>query len=505
MGAEQFFPRSSGVLLHITSLPGPWGIGDLGPSAYHFVDWLASAGQSYWQTLPVGPTGYGDSPYALLSLFGGNPLLVSIERLISDGLLPKAARSRSEPKPDERRVDFGSVISTRTALLRRAVEAFHRDASHSDRERFEVFAEEQSSWLDTYCRFMALKEENEGQTWSDWKRKQPKEEALEFYRVVQYWFHQQWRDLRAYAHRKSIQLIGDVPIYPAYDSADVWGHPKYYQVDDADRPVAVAGVPPDYFSPTGQLWGNPVYDWDALWRDGFDWWIRRVRYLGELFDVLRLDHFRGFAAYWRVPAGQPTAQNGEWVRAPGHEMFESLIRAGAVRSEDSESGVQIIVEDLGLITEDVHDLRDRFGFPGMRVLEFGFDGDAQNLHLPHSYPHHLVAYTSTHDNDTILGWYAALDEPSQKLAAWYVGDRPSQWNFLRYVAGSCAQLALYPLQDVLGLGSDARMNFPGRNIGNWTWRFTWDDVAMEAGDRLKLMTERYARGRKDESVTPFRS
>ena len=500
MSNDPLFPRSSGILLHVTSLPGPWGIGDLGPSAYHFVDWLASSGQSFWQVLPVGPTGYGDSPYALLSLFGGNPLLISLDALVDDGLLPASDRPSAENGAGARRVDYGQVVATKLGILQRAVETFHHEASAEEKARFEAFADGQASWLDSYSRFMALKNQNGGRPWHEWVNLKPEADALLFQRVVQYWFHRQWAGLRSYARERSIQLIGDVPIYPAYDSADVWGHPEYYQVDDAGRPTAVAGVPPDYFSPTGQLWGNPLYDWDSLRRDGFRWWINRLRYLGELFDVLRLDHFRGFAAYWRVPAGEPTAQNGEWVSAPGRELFEALIGSGMLRTDGGTSGVRIIAEDLGLITDDVIALRERFGFPGMRVLQFGFDGHPENLHLPHNYERNLVAYTSTHDNDTCIGWYATLDQMTRDLVQWYLGHDPSQWNFVRYIAASPARVAIFPLQDVLGLDSSARMNFPGRTGDNWAWRFTWDQVTGDVTDRLKFIVERYARSRVESST-----
>jgi 4-alpha-glucanotransferase len=493
MAGDQGFQRSSGILLHVTSLPGPWGIGDLGPSAYHFIDWLVSTGQSYWQMLPVGPTGYGDSPYALLSLFGGNPLLISLDLLIDAGLLPDAERPSPASGADARRVDYGRVIGTKLAALKRATEAFRRDASPDEQVHFEEFVNAQSSWIGDYCRFMALKEQNSGRPWQEWQYHEPDPDRLHFQYVTQYWFHRQWSELRAYAHAQSIQFIGDVPIYPAYDSADVWAHPQYYQLDASRRPIAVAGVPPDYFSPTGQLWGNPVYDWDALRRDGFSWWIERLRYLGELFDVLRLDHFRGFAAYWRVRAGEPTAQNGQWVTAPGYELFEALIHAGVIRAPGGTSGIRIVAEDLGLITPDVYELRDRFGFPGMRVLQFGFDGSPRNPHLPHNYDQNLVAYTATHDNDTMCGWYASLDAPAKDLVQWYLGRNPTQWNFIRDVAASVANLSIFPLQDVLGLGSEARMNFPGRGSDNWAWRFTWEQVTEDVGNQLRLVTDRYAR------------
>lgn len=493
MVADRYFRRSSGILLHVTSLPGRWGIGDLGPDAYHFVDWLAAAGQSYWQMLPVGPTGYGDSPYALLSLFGGNPLLVSLDVLIDAGLLPATERTVSDEGADPRRVDYGRVVHAKLDALKRASEAFRRDASHDERTRFETFLQAQSYWLGDCCRFLALKSQNGGRPWQAWDVREPRSDEVDFQYVVQYWFHQQWSALRTHAHAKSIQLIGDVPIYPAYDSADVWAHPSYYQVDPEGRPIAVAGVPPDYFSPTGQLWGNPLYAWDVLLRDGFAWWVNRLHYLGDLFDVLRLDHFRGFAAYWSVPAGEPTAENGQWVTAPGRELFEALIRDGVVGSPGSNRGVRLIAEDLGLITDDVHALRDYFGFPGMRVLQFGFDGTPQNLHLPHNYQRNLVAYTSTHDNDTTNGWYATLDPTAKDRVQWYLRAHPSHWDFVRYVSASVADLAVFPLQDILGLDSSARMNFPGRGSDNWAWRFNWDQVTGATTDELKLITERYAR------------
>jgi 4-alpha-glucanotransferase len=485
--------RESGILLHLTSLPGPWGIGDLGDDARWFVDWLARAGQGSWQMLPVGPTGYGDSPYALLSLFGGNPLLVSLDRLAADGLL---SGSDALPPPDlgaADRVEFGAVIPLKRARLERAATTFFRDAPHQERTRFEEFLEAQQWWLDDCCRFLALKDQNGGRSWDQWDQHAPDPRLVDLHRLIQYWFHQQWHDLRAYAHARHVRLIGDVPIYPAYDSADVWAHPEYYQVDAHGRPTAVAGVPPDYFSPTGQRWGNPLYDWERMRADGFQWWIGRLRYLGALFDVLRLDHFRGFAAYWRVPAGQPTAAHGEWVSAPGRALFETLIRTGAIQGPAGGAGVRCIAEDLGLITPDVTELRQAFGFPGMRVLQFAFDGSPANPHLPHHYEPNLVAYTATHDNDTMLGWYSRLDRPTRDLVHWYVGEEPTSWSFIRYVAGSVACLAVFPLQDVLGLGSEARMNAPGRAADNWRWRFRREALTDEIGATLRLITERYDR------------
>lgn len=484
------FRRASGILLHITSLPGRWGIGDLGREAYRFVDWLAEAGQSYWQVLPIGPTGYGDSPYAGLSLFAGNPLLLSLDALADAGFLSLEPAASDAPAVT---VDYSAVYATKWPLLRRAYAAFLDHAPADDRARFDTFREAQRDWLDPYCQFMALKDRNDRRAWWEWERTDSEPAETLFHAVLQYWFDRQWRDLLAYAHDRGVRLIGDLPIYPAEDSADVWGQPANYQLDQHRRPRAVAGVPPDYFSATGQLWGNPLYDWEVHQANGFRWWKARLRHLGEWFDVLRFDHFRGYAGYWRVPAGSRTAVNGTWVPAPGRELFDALVQDGIVRTATSARGAWCIAEDLGLITPDVDELRDRYGFPGMRVLQFAYDGLPGNPHLPHNYDRRLVAYTSTHDNDPVLGWYAGLAADQRDLVRWYVGDSPSQWSFVRQVASSVADLVIYPLQDVMGLGSEARMNRPGRASANWAWRFAWQQLTRAVSAELALLTERYGR------------
>jgi 4-alpha-glucanotransferase len=575
--------RASGVLLHPTSLPGPYGVGDLGPAAYEFVDFLAASGQSYWQIMPLGPTGYGDSPYQCFSAFAGNTLLVSPQRLVEDGLLRE---SDIEPAPDfpAGRVDFERVIEHKRELLQKAFANFSAAdlRLRSDYEGFRDFA---SAWLDDWALFAALKDEHKGAPWHTWQpglarrdeaalslARETFAERVESHRFAQYLFFRQWMLLRKYCAERGVRVVGDVPIFVAHNSADVWSRPHLFLLEEDGSPRVVAGVPPDYFSPTGQLWGNPLYDWDAMRREGFAWWIERMRATLRAVDVVRVDHFRGFAAYWEVPAADATAERGRWVNAPGRDLFNAL--RGAL------GPLPVIAEDLGTITPDVHALRDEFGFPGMRVLQFAFGGDPDDTHLPHNYTPNSVVYTGTHDNDTTVGWFASRSRPTDTAAtaaatdAANLSDAPESvsatdaanatdatkaagamvktdatdaadatdatkaagatsetsetgatgaaggdeegprrerlnalkylgtdgaeihWDFIREAFKSVATLAIVPAQDLLGLGSEARMNTPASAEGNWTWRLHANALTPDLRDRLLETTKLFGRHKK---------
>lgn len=471
-------PRASGLLLHPTSLPSRFGVGDLGPGAREFLDVLVEAGQRWWQILPLGPTGYGNSPYQSYSSYAGNPLLISPERLADDGLLGPADWADMPEFPEDR-VDFDAVIPAKERLLRRA---FENAGLLPD--GFDDFVAANAGWLDDYALFMALKESHGGAAWFDWPHPlvtrdpdalaQAREELADqvrYFQFVQYVFDRQWRDFHAECHRREVGLIGDLPIFVAQDSADVWARPDLFWLDDAGRPTFVAGVPPDYFAATGQLWGNPLYRWEAHEAEGFAWWIARLKAQTDRLDYVRLDHFRGFEAYWEIPAGSPTAVGGRWAKGPGTAFLEA-VRVGL-------GGLPIVAEDLGDITAEVYALRDRFELPGMRVFQFGFSGEpGTDFHLPYSYVNHCIAYTGTHDNDTTVGWFTSMPQgtPEQRaetlaqrsFARRLVGGTGDEihWDVIRAVHASVADTVIIPLQDVLGLGGAARMNVPGRADGN---------------------------------------
>jgi 4-alpha-glucanotransferase len=500
--------RSAGILLHPTSLPSPGGIGDLGPAAHAWVDALARARQGWWQVLPLGPTGYGDSPYQCFSAFAGNPSLISPELLAREGLLQPVDLPAAEGPAD--RVEYGPVSAARARLTERAWENFRAGAGPQLRPLFEEFCGREAAWLDDFALFMALKEAHGGVSWLEWPRELifREDEALGrarrqlagqvgLHRFRQFLFFRQWRALRAHARGRGVRLIGDVPIFVAGDSADVWTHPELFRLDERRRPAAVAGVPPDYFSSTGQLWGNPLYDWDAHRRTDYAWWTARLRAALGQVDVVRLDHFRGFEAYWEVPAGSPTAENGRWVKGPGADLLEAL--RGAL------GGLPFIAEDLGVITPEVQELRLRFGLPGMRILQFAFGGAREDRFLPHNYPRDTVVYTGTHDNDTTHGWYASLTAAEKRfLRAYAPGtDGDVAWDLIRLAWASVADLAIAPLQDVLALGTEARMNLPGRPEGNWRWRCRAGSLTDELLDRLAGLTEVYERApRPDPPAAP---
>ena len=503
-------PRASGILLHPTSLPGRFGIGDLGDAAHEFVEFLHAGGQTLWQVLPLGPTGFGDSPYQCFSAFAGNPLLVSPERLVADGLLDERDLD-SAPEFPATRIDYGAAIDFKNNLLRIAFERFRFATDTNLRAEFRRFEGEHAAWLDDYALFRAIKETQGGKSWSDWepplRAREPQaiDEArerlsveTEAHRFYQFLFFRQWAQVRAACAERGIRVVGDIPIFVAFDSADVWTRREQFKIDPEGRPRVVAGVPPDYFSKTGQLWGNPIYDWDYMRHDGFRWWTARVRHTLATVDILRLDHFRGFAACWEVPGADETAEHGAWVEAPGRDLFNTL------RYHLGE--LPILAEDLGVITPDVESLRDDFGFPGMRILQFAFGGDARNHDLPHNYGRNSVVYTGTHDNDTIVGWFTSKAgagstrdegqiERERAFCLRYLGSDGGEihWDMIRAVLASVADTAIIPLQDVLGLGTEARMNLPASTSGNWAWRYRAEDLTDDLAARLRILTETYGR------------
>jgi 4-alpha-glucanotransferase len=494
------FSRAGGILLHPSSLPGPYGIGDLGPQIYRFVDWLASTGCRLWQVLPLGPTGYGDSPYQCFSAFAGNPYLISFDALIEERLLSRddfAAMPAFHPS----RVNYGELIPWKLDLLQKAFSHLSSKATHF-RNEFEKFRMDNASWLDDFALFMSLKEANGGGAWSGWEEPLRKREpaAMENARAdheddilrhsfYQFLFFRQWNKLRAYANERDITIIGDIPIFIAYDSADAWANPQLFFLDENSLPTVVAGVPPDYFSKTGQLWGNPLYRWDVHKKSGYAWWLERFRSVLNFVDVVRLDHFRGFAGYYEIPYGAPTAETGQWMTGPGKDFFTTISR------ELGENGrLPIIAEDLGVITPDVIELREGFDLPGMKILQFGFTGP-DNPFLPHNYPTNCVAYTGTHDNDTAIGWFESAPLEERKFALRYLNSDGGDfaWDLIRGVWSSVAMYAIAPMQDALSLGTEARMNYPSRLGGNWEWRMAEEDLSEGLARRLEEFNELYLR------------
>jgi 4-alpha-glucanotransferase len=497
---KQMTRRGSGILLHLTSLPSPYGIGDLGPAAYDFADFLAETKQRFWQILPLGPTDpvTGNSPYSSASAFAGNSLLVSPDLMMRDGLLSK---EDLEPREVSRQVDFPTVVAHRERLFRAGFSRFKRDGRRSDYERFRA---EHAGWLEDYAAFAAIKTYFKHRAWGEWPteirlhRKQPLDnlrrtlaEEIELARFIQYVFFKQWVALKQYCSDRAISLIGDIPIYVSDDSADAWSHPEIFKMDEDRRPTVVAGVPPDYFSKTGQLWGNPLYRWDALKAEGYKWWMDRVGHALALYDIVRIDHFRGFLAYWEVPAGEKTAVNGRWAEAPAEDFFEALSRRFPQ--------LPIVAEDLGVITPDVKALMKRFGLPGMRVLLFAFgDGSPRNPYLPHNYIEDCLAYTGTHDNNTARGWFEGEARPQEKqnllrYIGYQVTSRDIAWELIRLAMMSVAATTVFPIQDVLGLGEDARMNRPSTADGNWGWRLLPGELDAGVRSRLLEITETYGR------------
>lgn len=498
--------RASGILLHPTSLPGPYGIGEIGPEAYRFADFLQATGQKMWQILPLGPTSYGDSPYQSPSTFAGNPLWISFDLLVQDQLL-SAEQLAEFPSFPADKVDFGPVIIARMKLLDVVCAQFAQTASSELQAQFKGFCVHNAPWLDDYALFTALKDAHGGVPWTQWEpelvqrvpaaleaaRKQYRA-AIRNVRIVQFLFEQQWQRLRAYCAERRIQFVGDIPIFVAHDSADVWAHPGLFFLKPDGHPSVVAGVPPDYFSATGQLWGNPLYNWKAHRAQNYDWWVARLKRVFELVDIVRIDHFRGFEAYWEVPGDAPTAMGGKWVKGPDRQLFDVLKK----RLGD----LSIIAEDLGVITPEVDALRDTCGFPGMRILQFAFGSDERAAEfLPESYPAHCCVYTGTHDNDTTVGWFHSeagngstrtqeeIDAENKMILDYLRTDgREIHWDLINLGSRSNADTFVTPLQDLLGLGSEARMNTPGKASGNWTWRFAWDQITPAIRDRFVYVT-----------------
>lgn len=494
------FERASGILLHPTSLPGDFGIGDLGDEAFKFVDFLVEAGQTYWQILPLGPTGFGDSPYQCFSALAGNTLLISPEKLLEDGLLSSSLHQPSATASGSDLVDYSEVYQSKNEILRRAFDAFQKSASGDLRGRFEKFCQENAWWLDDYALYRVIKAEQKQKPWFEWpdelkqrdkaairKAREQHSNKIQAEKFYQFLFFRQWFALKKYANDSNIKIIGDLPIFVAHDSADVWCNQNKFKLNADGTAKVVAGVPPDYFSKTGQLWGNPIYDWEAMQRDDFSWWTARAHMTFKMLDVVRIDHFRGFVAAWEVPGDDKTAENGQWVDVPGRQLFTVLKR--------SVGDLPVVAEDLGVITPDVERLRDEFSFPGMRILQFAFGGDAKNQDMPHNYTKNCVAYTGTHDNDTTVGWWQSLGSREREHCLKYLDSdgKEIQWEFIRAVWASVADTAIAPMQDILGIGTSGRMNSPATTANNWQWRMTADDIKEEYPKRLRELTETYGR------------
>ena len=505
--------RHSGILLHPTSLPGPHGSGDLGPAAYHFVDWLVAGAQTRWQILPLGGIGPGNSPYMSPSALAGNELLIDLAQLHAAGWLSAAELIPERPFATTH-VDYPAVRAFRQSRLRLAAECFFAQAPSPAHAAFAAFCQEKTSWLDDYALFMALDAEHGGQgkVWQDWPaplvRREPKalraaQKTLaaeyDFWRFSQWCFHEQWARLKAYANARQVKIIGDMPIFVSPHSADVWAHQSLFDLDAHGRPRVVAGVPPDYFSTTGQHWGNPLYDWPAHQKEGYDWWIERMHSALALCDLVRIDHFRGFESYWEIPADAPSAINGQWRAGPGVEFFNALQKSFkqkfAAREALPNLSHRIIAEDLGIITAAVTALRQSLNLPGMCILQFAFDGKSDNFYLPHNFEHNTVVYTGTHDNDTSQGWWQSLAPHEQDYVRRYLGidGNDIHWALIRVASASIAALSIIPMQDVLGLGSAHRMNRPSVAKGSWEWRFDWAQVEAQHADQLAELTHLHGR------------
>ncbi|MEB3826355.1 4-alpha-glucanotransferase [Phormidium sp. CCY1219] len=498
------FPRSSGILLHPTSFPSRFGIGDLGDAAHRFVDFLVDSAQQFWQILPLGPTGYGNSPYMCYSAMAGNPFLISPDRLRQEGWLEEEDLWHLPEFPLDR-VDYDRAFGIKMPLLEKACQNFRQKATPQQQQEFEKFCHSKSYWLEDYATFMAIKGAQEGKSWHQWdeatRDRQP--EALEKWRsqlsdeiflhkFLQFQFFRQWSELKRYTNEKGISIIGDIPIYVAHDSADVWSHREIFCLDvKTGEPSQMAGVPPDYFSATGQLWGNPVYLWKRLEKTNFKWWVERFRSMLEYVDVIRIDHFRGLESFWSVRQGEDTALNGKWVKAPGEALLKTV--------NDKLGKLPLIAEDLGVITPEVEALRDQFEFPGMKILQFAFGSGPGNPYLPFNfYTRNCVVYSGTHDNDTTVGWFDKLPEHEKLGVEAYVGPISPDgihWDMIRVALSSVANQAIIPFQDLLGLGSDARMNVPSKAGGNWEWRYREEALNHQVSDRLRMYTETYGRRR----------
>ena len=489
--------RASGVLMPISSLPSPYGIGTMGKAARKFIDFLERAGQKYWQILPICQTSYGDSPYQSFSSFAGNPYFIDLEYLCKEKLLTKKECESFDWGVNERYVDYGTMYVSRYALLKKAYVRFKKNTPQD----FASFCEKESEWLDEYALFMALKDANGGASWLTWEdeikrrdveamesAKKTYAESICFYQMLQYLFFTQWRELKSYANEKGIKIIGDVPIYVALDSADVWANPKQFYLDEDLNPIEVAGCPPDAFSADGQLWGNPLFRWDVMKKDGYTWWTKRIKAVADLYDIVRIDHFRGFDSYYAIPAADDTAKNGTWKEGPGYGLFETL--------EKNLGKLPIIAEDLGFLTPSVHKLLADCGFPGMKVIQFAFDSREDSDYLPHNYPTNCVVYTGTHDNDTIMGWMKTAPKASVKFAKEYLNltkEEGYNWGMMRAAWSSVADMAIVPMQDLIGLGSEARMNTPSTLGDNWKWRATPDQMTNSLAKRVRKYVTMYGR------------
>ena len=495
------FERSSGILFHPTSLPGKYGIGTLGKEAYAFIDFLKKSRQKLWQIFPLGPTGYGDSPYQSFSSFAGNPYLIDFDLLIEAHLLSEEDLRDVFFGDNEEYIDYGAIYNQKYPLLRKAYENFKSSDNHEMRENLEHFKRENASWLNDYSLYISLKNHFNGLPWNEWAHDIKNREygAMEHYRneladdieyhnFIQFLFFKQWGDVKRYANENGIKIIGDIPIFVAADSSDAWANPEIFLFDEERKPVKVAGVPPDYFSATGQLWGNPLYNWQKLKETNYSWWVERVRANLSTCDIIRIDHFRGFEAYWAVPYGDDTAINGQWEPGPGIDLFN------AIKSQLGE--LPIIAEDLGLMTQGVIDLREATGFPGMKILGFAFDSGEENDYLPHTYTKNCVVYTGTHDNDTLIGWFQKAKEEDRQFARDYLNSRSDDeihWDAIRGAWSSVANMAISPVQDFLGLGSEARINTPGVAAGNWQWRLRHGVLTDELAERIAKLTRVYSR------------
>lgn len=493
------FERSSGILLHPTCLPGPYGIGDIGPEAYQWIDFLSEAGCSLWQILPLGPTGYGDSPYQCFSSFAGNPYLISPDLLLAEGILHQEDLV-DRPNFCNGYVEYGKVIPWKLNLLNHAFRHFQDSSAPNLKAEFDKFIFTESSWLDDFALFMAIKESHGYTPWPTWKPalRQHQSQALKKVRQAyaeaiqrqifrQFIFWRQWNTLHDYANKRGIKIIGDIPIFVAHDSAEVWAQSGLFYIDKEGASTVIAGVPPDYFSSTGQLWGNPLYRWDIHTKTSYAWWLERIRSTLKMVDIIRLDHFRGFDAYWEVPAGNTTAVNGRWVPGPGADFFKVIRKA--------LGSLPIIAEDLGIITPSVNKLREQFDLPGMKVLVFAFNSDPTNPYLPHNYEHNCVVYTGTHDNDTTRGWYERVGEDERRFTNRYLNIDGSDisWDLIRAAWSSVAVFAIAPLQDILALGNDARMNYPSSLGNNWKWRFSPNILTNDLKSRLAELNYLYRR------------
>ena len=495
------FERSSGILFHPTSLPGKYGIGTLGKEAYAFIDFLKKSRQKLWQIFPLGPTGYGDSPYQSFSSFAGNPYLIDFDLLIEAHLLSEEDLRDVFFGDNEEYIDYGAIYNQKYPLLRKAYENFKSSDNLEMRENFEHFKRENASWLNDYSLYISLKNHFNGLPWNEWAHdiknrehgamehyKNELADDIEYHNFIQFLFFKQWGDVKRYANENGIKIIGDIPIFVAADSSDAWANPEIFLFDEERKPVKVAGVPPDYFSATGQLWGNPLYNWQKLKETNYSWWVERVRANLSTCDIIRIDHFRGFEAYWAVPYGDDTAINGQWEPGPGIDLFN------AIKSQLGE--LPIIAEDLGLMTQGVIDLREATGFPGMKILGFAFDSGEENDYLPHTYTKNCVVYTGTHDNDTLIGWFQKAKEEDRQFARDYLNSRSDDeihWDAIRGAWSSVASMAISPVQDFLGLGSEARINTPGVAAGNWQWRLRHGVLTDELAERIAKLTRVYSR------------